>query len=94
MSDLREKIEYCRANDDKCRKISENAEKLSRELLGREQMLDYLQRITQELNEIVDMSTKQKVPEFNEHELAVVRGPIDKEESKKEVEEREERMED
>jgi hypothetical protein len=42
-SDLREKIEWCRENDDKCREIAENAKALYSKYISLEGILDYMQ---------------------------------------------------
>lgn len=42
-SDLQEKIEWCRQNDDKCREIATNARLLHDRYISREGILDYLQ---------------------------------------------------
>ena len=44
LSDLIEKIEWCRNNDDRCRKIVENANRFYDEYLGTKGILDFLQR--------------------------------------------------
>lgn len=43
LSDLKEKIQWCRDNDDKCREIISNARKLYYEYISKEGILDYLQ---------------------------------------------------
>ena len=43
MSDLKEKIEWCRANDDKCQQIAQNAKKIHSLFVSKEGILDYMQ---------------------------------------------------
>lgn len=43
LSDLQEKIEWCRANDDKCQEIAQNALRLYERYVARDGLLDYLQ---------------------------------------------------
>jgi len=49
LSDLAEVIEWCRANDDKCREIAANAKKLHDEYISREGILDYMQMVLLEI---------------------------------------------
>ena len=49
LSDLLEKLEWCHANDDKCREIAQNAKELYRKFVSREGILDYLQYICCEI---------------------------------------------
>ena len=50
LSDLREKILWCRANDDKCKQIAENAKARWERCLSREPLLDYLQLVCSEIS--------------------------------------------
>ena len=50
LSDLKEKIEWCRANDDKCEVIANNAKKLYEQYICREGILDYVQLICYEIS--------------------------------------------
>ena len=43
LSDLREKIEWCRSNDKLCEEIASNAKSLYEKFVAREGILDYLQ---------------------------------------------------
>ena len=43
LSDLEDQIRWCRANDDKCREIGENAKKFYEQYVGRSALLDYVQ---------------------------------------------------
>lgn len=43
LSDLEEKIAWCRANDDKCRKIGENAKAFFDKYVSRSALLDYVE---------------------------------------------------
>lgn len=43
LSDLQEKIEWCRAHDEECEKIAQNARLLYDKYISREGILDYLQ---------------------------------------------------
>lgn len=43
LSDLEEKIRWCRDHDDECRQIGENAIKFYNKYVGREALLDYLE---------------------------------------------------
>jgi len=45
LSDLREKLEWCRANDDLCRQIAKNAQEKYTRCLSRDAILDYVQVI-------------------------------------------------
>lgn len=43
LSDLEEKIAWCRAHDDECREIGENAKKFYEKYVGRSALLDYVE---------------------------------------------------
>jgi Glycosyl transferase family 90 len=45
LSDLEEKIRWCRNNDDKCREIADNAKKFYDKYVARAPLLDYLQMV-------------------------------------------------
>ena len=45
LSDLEEKIRWCRNNDNKCKKIVDNVNKLMRKLMSREFIYDYMQSV-------------------------------------------------
>jgi hypothetical protein len=45
MSDLQEKIDWCRANDDKCREIAANAKAMYSQYVSRDGILDYMQAV-------------------------------------------------
>lgn len=45
LSDLIEKIEWCRINDDKCKEIAKNGVKFYNEYLSKEGMYDYFQKV-------------------------------------------------
>lgn len=47
--DVYEKIQWCKANDDKCRIIAANAREFAHKYLGRDAILDYLQKTLWEL---------------------------------------------
>lgn len=49
-SDLEEKIKWCRANDEKCQKIAENAKQLYQYYVSRDGVLDYMQAIFVEIS--------------------------------------------
>jgi hypothetical protein len=49
LSDLVEKIQWCRDNDEKCKKISEEAMAFSKEMLTRDSILDYMQNLMVQL---------------------------------------------
>ena len=49
MSDLQEKIEWCRTHDDECRAIAANAGQLYKQFVSREAILDYMQTICVEI---------------------------------------------
>eukprot|EP00606_Chrysophyceae_sp_TOSAG23-5_P000339 GSChrysophyteH2.ASY1.ANO1.1208.1 assembled CDS len=51
LSDLREQIEWCINNDDKCRQIAENAKLIYKKYVGKQGVLDYLQSICLEINQ-------------------------------------------
>eukprot|EP01084_Bolivina_argentea_P152993 266760_1 len=50
LSDLAEKIRWCREHDDECRKIANEASELYKVYVHREACLDYVQMISQEIN--------------------------------------------
>jgi hypothetical protein len=43
LTDLQEKIAWCRANDDQCREIAGNARQLYRQFVSKDGILDYMQ---------------------------------------------------
>jgi hypothetical protein len=45
LSDLREKIEWCRKNDDKCKEIAESAQRLYSYYISTDGVLDYMQAV-------------------------------------------------
>jgi hypothetical protein len=49
LSDLKEKIDWCRQNDEKCREIAQNARELHDRYISREGILDYLQMVLIEI---------------------------------------------
>ena len=49
LSDLQEKIKWCRVNDRKCEEIAENAQKLYNRFVAKEGILDYMQLICFEI---------------------------------------------
>lgn len=49
MSDLEEKIQWCRDNDEKCREIATNAKKLYDQYCAKEGILDYLEIVTHKI---------------------------------------------
>jgi hypothetical protein len=49
LSDLGEKIKWCRENDDKCREIAENAKKFYDKYVAESPLLDYLEMITKHI---------------------------------------------
>ena len=51
LSDVYEKIRWCKANDSKCKKIAENAGAFYKKYLSREGILDYLQKLFYKLKE-------------------------------------------
>ena len=64
LSDLKEKIEWCRKNDAKCKQIAENAKKLYNVFCSREGILDYLEMVMHRIHtryevKKVDMNEKQ-----------------------------------
>lgn len=52
LSDLLDKIRWCKANDSKCKKIAQNAMKFAKTYLTKEGILDYLQKLLFELKKI------------------------------------------
>jgi hypothetical protein len=50
LSDLEEKIRWCRANDDACRKIAENAMKFYNTYVGRSALLDYVEMVCKSIS--------------------------------------------
>jgi hypothetical protein len=53
LSDLKERILWCRANDGKCQKIAANAKEFYAKFLGINSILDYLQKELFEVSEMV-----------------------------------------
>lgn len=51
LSDLEEVLKWCHANDDKCAEIAANAQKLYKERVSRNGILDYLQAICEGISE-------------------------------------------
>lgn len=49
LSDLQEKIDWCRQHDDECRTIAANAAALYHEFVSREAILDYMQMVCVEI---------------------------------------------
>ena len=66
LSDLQEKIQWCRDNDDECKTIAENAKKLYERFICREGILDYMQLICYEtsrrFHRLPDWFDKKPVP--------------------------------
>lgn len=60
LSDLIEKIQWCRKNDDKCKEIAENARKFYLTYLQKDGALDYLQKL------IIDLKKQSGVYLYNE----------------------------
>lgn len=50
LSDLEEKIRWCRQNDDKCRIIGENAKKFFDKYVGRNALLDYVEMCCKQIS--------------------------------------------
>ena len=50
MSDLEEKIRWCRENDDKCKVIGENAKKFYEKYVARDALLDYVQAVCNQIS--------------------------------------------
>ena len=57
LSDLKEKIEWCRANDVKCREIADNARILHDKYISKEGILDYMQVCNYLVSDISHLST-------------------------------------
>jgi len=55
MSDLLDKIKWCRDNDDECKKIAENGKLFYNTYLQRNGVLDYLQKMVIDINDEVDI---------------------------------------
>lgn len=49
LSDLEEKIRWCRQNDDKCREIGENAKKFYEKYVARSALLDYVEMVCKQI---------------------------------------------
>lgn len=49
LSDLEEKIRWCRENDDKCREIAQNCLKLYERYVARSGLLDYVEMVTKHI---------------------------------------------
>jgi len=50
LSDLEEKIRWCRQNDDKCREIGENAKKFFEKYVSRNALLDYVEMACKQIS--------------------------------------------
>lgn len=50
LSDLEEKIRWCRENDDKCRVIGENAKIFYEKYVGRKPLLDYVEMVCRQIS--------------------------------------------
>ena len=50
LSDLEEKIRWCRENDEKCRIIGENAKKFYDRYVGRDALLDYVEMCCKQIS--------------------------------------------
>ena len=50
LSDLEEKIRWCRENDDKCRQIGENAKLFYQKYVARDALLDYVQAVCNQIS--------------------------------------------
>jgi len=50
LSDLEEKIRWCRENDDKCKVIGENAKKFYEKYVARDALLDYVQAVCNQIS--------------------------------------------
>ncbi len=49
LSDLEEKIRWCRANDEKCRIIGDNAKKFYEKYVGRDALIDYVEMVCKQI---------------------------------------------
>lgn len=49
LSDLEEKLRWCRENDDKCREIAANCTKFYEKYVGRPALLDYVEMVTKHI---------------------------------------------
>jgi hypothetical protein len=49
LSDLEEKIRWCRANDDKCREIAKNCTEFYQKYVARSALLDYVEMVTKHI---------------------------------------------
>jgi len=49
LSDLEEKIRWCREHDDECRKIGENAKAFYEKYVGRNALLDYVEMVCKQI---------------------------------------------
>jgi serine/threonine protein kinase len=75
LSDLLEQIRWCKENDAKCKKISEEAEKFARKYLSKDGMLDYLQKLLFDLKKVTGTyiyNQKSIIDIQREEELIVV----------------------
>jgi len=50
LSDLKEKIEWCRSHDEECKVIGENAKIFYEKYVGREALLDYIQMVCRQIS--------------------------------------------
>ncbi len=74
LSDLIEKIKWCKNNDDKCKKISENAMEFAKTYLTKDGILDYLQKLLFDLKKVngiylYNSISLQNLQELNESKI-------------------------
>jgi len=50
LSDLEEKIRWCRNNDEKCQEIGENAKKFYEKYVARDALLDYVEMVCKQIS--------------------------------------------
>jgi len=58
LSDLREKIDWCRMHDDECRQIAANAGLVYKKFVGKEGALDYMQAVCVEVSQYRSTNAK------------------------------------
>ena len=51
LTDLIEKINWCKNNDDKCKEIASNAFKFYEEYCSKESMIDYMENVFIKIND-------------------------------------------
>lgn len=67
LSDLKEKIKWCRDNDDKCLKIVANAKAFADKYISKEGIFDYLEQVIYEINANISKEVSSAVPNADDN---------------------------